>query len=388
MVPTAEIYLDNNASAPPLPPVIETVISAMRQDFGNPSAIHRRGALARRRLAAAREAVAALLGADPAQVFFNSGGTEGNNTVLSSVIQQRTAERVVTTPVEHDSVLRPAQGLSDTGTQLVHLSIDSAGRILWPKLHEALANPSPTLLSVQWVNGETGVIQPIDEIAAIAHARGALFHVDAAQAVGRLPIDLGAIHVDYLTLSGHKLHGPLGTGVVYVREPRRFVRILHGGGQEGGHRSGTENLPGILGLACACDLRRFTLAEAVAHIGALRDHFEDAVRSSIPNVRVNGSDAPRVCNTSNICFAGVDGQALLAHLDRAGILCSQASACSSRRPEPSHVLRAMGLSEEEAFSSLRFSLSILNTLAEVDRAVETVEGVVQRLRNLPSFARS
>ncbi|MBI2570974.1 MAG: aminotransferase class V-fold PLP-dependent enzyme [Candidatus Schekmanbacteria bacterium] len=242
------------------------------------------------------------------------------------------------------------------------------------------------LLSVQWVCGETGVVQPLARLAAIAHRSGASLHVDAAQAVGRLPIDLAAFPgIDFLTFSGHKLHGPLGTGVLYAREPRSLTPLLLGGEQERGVRSGTENLPGIVGLALACELRRRGLPEAIARMRHLRDRFEARVIGEVVGAAVNGAGAPRVGNTSNLRFLGLDGQALLAQLDRRGIACSQGSACSSRRPQPSHVLRAMGLSEDEAFSSLRFSFSVLNTNEDVERAACAIKDATAQLRALPSL---
>lgn len=374
------IYLDNNATAPPLAQVVEAVADTMHLRLGNPSSPHGCGAEGRRYLALPRDKVAVFLGAEPSQVFFTSGGTEGNNTVLAGGVRINRIARIVTTGVEHDSVLRPAEALAGDGTEVVYVPVEGDGRVKFGTLEAALADEASVLLSVQWANSDTGVVQPIAEIASLARSSGCLLHVDAAQAVGRLPIDLATIPIDYLTFSGHKVHGPLGTGVLYVRDPRSLWPLLHGGAQEGGLRAGTENVPGIVGLALACELRGKDLTSAIARMQALRDQFERRLLSDTPGLTVNGARASRVCNTSNIQFSGVDGQALLAHLDREGISCSQTSACSSNRPQPSHVLLAMNLSEEEAYSSLRFSFSVLNTEDEVERVAYAVRDAVPRLR--------
>lgn len=375
-----EVYLDNNASTQPLDAVVEAVASTMRELFGNPSSAHSRGSVARHKLIEARETVASFLGAKADQIIFTSGGTEGNNTVLFGVLRSDVANRLVTTVVEHASVLRPAEEIKASGTDVVYLPVDGDGRIDCNFLEETLSAPPSTLISIQWVNSETGVIQPIEDIAKLVRTYDALLHIDAAQAVGRLPININSIHVDFLTFSGHKLHGPLGTGVLYIRDPRYIKPLLFGGGQENGWRAGTENLPGIVGLAQACEVRANELTEAINKMQKLRDRFEKQILANIPDVTVNGASAPRVCNTTNIRFSGLDGQALLARLDRLGVFCSQASACSSHRPEPSHVLRAMGLSEEDAFASLRFSFSVLNTEQEVERAVKAIRDSAERLR--------
>jgi cysteine desulfurase len=373
-----EIYLDSNATTPALPEIAHAVTEALMEGFGNPSSAHARGDLARRRLQRARETVAGFLGAEPEQLVLVSGGTEGNNAVLGGV----PASTLVTTAVEHPSVLRPIAAAAARGATVVELGVDRSGLIALSALEKALRAATRALVSVQWASGETGVVQPIEEIAAICRRHGALLHVDAAQAVGRLSIDLRRLSIDFLTFSGHKLHAPPGIGVLFVRAPGAMTPWLFGGGQEQGLRSGTENLPGALGLAAAIDHRASHFAEARRAMRQLRDTLEREVLAAVPDVEVNGGGAPRLGNTSNLRFAGIDGQALLATLDRAGIRCSQASACSSRRPEPSYVLRAMGLSEDEAFASLRFSVSVLNTADEIDRAVKAIRAAVARLRSV------
>lgn len=369
------IYLDNNATTRALPAVIEAVVRLLGEDFANPSSPHGRGSHGKRLLAIAREQVAALLGCESGAVTFTSGATEGNNAVIA--MARRAGLRVVCSAGDHSSILETARQTVADDTAVIGL--DPAGLVDLAELEAVLSDGRPSLVALHWVNSETGVTQPIAQIAEIGRRHAAPILIDAAQAVGRLPIDMRKLDVDWLTFSGHKLHAPQGTGALLTKPGVSPPILLFGGGQERGYRAGTENLPGIVGLGVACEERRQHLATAVARMGELRDRFEAAVLAKLDDVVVNGR-AARVPNTSNLRFLGVDGQALVAQLDGKGIACSQASACSSHRPEPSVVLRAMGLSEEEAFRSVRFSFSILNTDDEIDRAVEVVESVVQHLR--------
>lgn len=376
-----EVYLDNNAATAALAPVARVVADALIEGFGNPSSPHGRGDAAQRRLERARGIVADLLGAEPEQIVFVSGGTEANNAVLAL-----RPSLLITSAVEHASILAPARRLAAEGCRVVVIDVDHAGCVRLGALEEALrarAEAGACLVSIQWTNSETGVVQPVEEIARLCRRHGALFHTDAAQAVGRLPMDLQHLSADFLTFSGHKLHAPPGTGALFVRRPGSFAPFILGGGQEAGLRSGTPNLPGILGLAVAVEERARDLPNAIARLTGLRDAFEAGILAVVPDVVINGASAERVGNTSNLRFAGIDGQALLAALDRAGLRCSQASACSSGRPEPSHVLRAMGLTEGEAYASLRFSFSLLNTMSDVDFAVAAIRDAVARLRALP-----
>jgi cysteine desulfurase len=380
---STEIYLDNNATTPPLAAVTDEVVSGLQQDYGNPSSPHGRGQSSRAKLAQARERVAALLGAHSDQVIFTAGATEGNNTVLKSILGQGGHARLITTPVEHSSVLKVAEHLAARGVAVTYLDVDPSGRVTPDQLRAALSEPAD-LVSIQWANSETGVLQPIAELREICQKYGVPLHVDAAQAVGRMPINLAKLPIDYLTFTGHKLHGPQGTGALFARDRSRVVPLLHGGDQEHDRRAGTENVPGIAGFGRAATERDQSLDNAVSHMQALRDRFEEDLLSLVEDVFVNGDRTHRVCNTSNIRFAGIEGQALMAQLDRQGIICSQTSACTSQRPEPSYVLRTLGLSNDEAFASVRFSFSVLNTAEEVDRAVDSIAEVCDRLR---SFAR-
>lgn len=372
--PLSDIYLDANATTPALPAVADAVQRCLTTDFANASSPHRRGGRGREAREHARDRVAALVGTEPARVVFTSGGTEANNAVIAAAIGE--GRRIIANAGEHASVLAP---LGRLARDPCLLPLNPSGRVDPADLETALADGGPALVAIHWVNSETGVVQPVEEVIAVARCHGARVLVDAAQAVGRITTDLDRLEADYLTFSGHKLHAPQGVGVLALGRGVPAPVLIAGGGQESGRRSGTENLPGIVGLGVACAHRRDTFADACARLQALRDHFEQRLRAELDNVVVNGGDVPRAPNTSNLRFVGIDGQALMAQLDAAGIHCSQGSACSSRKPEPPATLTAMGLDEEAAYSSARFSFSILNRDDEVDRAVDAVVAIVRRL---------
>ena len=378
-----EIFLDNNATTQPLPEVIEAVAGVMGEGFGNPSSAHSLGHRAREYLRLAREAAAQLLNADFDKVFFTSGATESNNLVLSSLL--KTGGRFITTGVEHSSVLSVAEQLQGQGVEVVYLPVDRAGLVDVGKLEEELQVPT-TLVSIQWVNNETGVIQPIEKIGNLCQDHGARLHTDAAQAAGKIEIGVRNLPIDYLSFTGHKIHAPQGVGVLYAGEPKKFSPLFFGGSQEGGIRPGTENLPGIVGLGKAAELRVERLAATKKHSSALRERFENAIVERLSDVEVNGAVAPRVGNTTNLMFKGLDGQMLVARLDQEGLICSQSSACTNMRPEPPYVLVAMGLSEEEAYSSVRFAFSELNTDEEVGPAVEKIVSLCESLRSFATLS--
>jgi cysteine desulfurase len=369
------IYLDNNATTAALPEVVDTVVEMMTRHYSNPSSAHHRGRIGQRALRIAREQVSRLVGCRVDEVVFTSGGTEGNNAILASVEAGAT---IIYSAGDHASIVEPARRYCANPVVIPMLA---SGLIDLDALDRSLRRNPRALIATSWVNGETGVIQPVDQIAEIAKQHGARLLLDAAQAIGRLPVSFAETSADYLTFSGHKIHGPQGTGVMVIRQGSPRPSCLSGGGQEGGLRAGTENLPGIAGLGVACDIRRERLFGAIESMASIRDAFEKALRLALPEISINGS-AMRVCNTSNVRFSGIEGQALLAHLDRAGICCSQASACSARRPEPSRALMAMGLDETAAFESLRFSFSVLNSEAEIPQAIETIAAAVSRLHSL------
>ncbi|HBJ34333.1 MAG TPA: cysteine desulfurase NifS [Planctomycetaceae bacterium] len=373
-----EIYLDNNATTHLSDSVRAALRDAIEQDLGNPSSAHRSGEKARREIVSARDSVAALVGASPEHLIFGSGATELNYWVLTHAIRQSTHPHLVTTEVEHSCVLETAALLEATGVRVTRLPVGRDGRINIEQLLRTIEHGT-SLVSIQWVNNETGVIQPVDEIGEICSAKGVQFHCDAAQACGKIEIDFSESGIDYLTLSAHKMHGPSGIGGLCVKNRNALTPLLRGGSQEHGLRPGTENLLGIIGFGAAARDRTSSLEEACDFTTRLRDRFEALVLEAIPHVVINGTTKYRVCNSTNLMFPGLDGAAMVALLDRAGVRCSQSSACTSSRPEPSYVLRAMGLSEEEAFASVRFSFSNQNTMAEAEAAAAKVISVFERL---------
>ena len=373
----SEIYLDNNATTQPLPAVRDTVLNAMGEAFGNPSSSHAAGDRAREQLQNARSSLASLIGCEPTSIIFTSGATEANNTVIRSF--SGPGRRVVSTAVEHSSVLAALERAEHEETEIVLLPVGRSGIVDPEDLQEAVAWET-ALVSIQWVNSETGVVQPVEELGRTCSEAGVPFHIDAAQAVGKLPVNLRELPVDFASIAGHKFHAPPGTGALYLRGNAGLRGLLDGGDQESGLRAGTENVPGIAGMGCAATIRAGTLPETITRLSRLRDLFESEVMDRCPGVSLNGGRATRVCNTTNLLLDGVDGQALVARLDQRGIRCSQSSACTNHRPEPSHVLRAMGLSEEEAYASVRFSLSVLNSEEEVVAAATAVAEVVAQVR--------
>ena len=372
-----EIYLDSNATTRPLPAAMEAIANAMADGYGNPSSPHSRGAAARSALARSREAIAAFAGGAPEELVLTSGGTESNNLVFSSLAKRIGRPRVAVSAAEHPSVMMPAETVAMGRLTILPLRGDGTLDLeaLSAELDEGL-----DLVSVQWASGETGVVQPIVEVARLCRAKGVPLHSDAAQAFGRVPLRLNESGVNLATLSAHKMHGPVGVGALWARGKGLLTAAMFGGGQQGGMRSGTENVPGAAGFAAACSARAQRLDDDVKGMAELRDSFERAVLGRTPDAVVNGVVAERLCNTSSIRFEGVDGQALVAQLDRAGIMCSQTSACSSGRPEPSATLLAMGLSEAEAWSTVRFSFSVENTASEAAEAAREVAEAVTRLR--------
>jgi cysteine desulfurase len=376
---TKEIYFDNNATTKPLLPVRKAISDALSDTFGNPSSAHYSGERARNRIDAARDAVAGLIGADPGDVYFTSGGTESNNIVLNSFVFGKTNPKIVTTAIEHSSILKHCEMLEEIGVRISYLPVDGKGVVSFEDLEEFIT-PDTSLVSVQWVNNETGVIQPIEAIGDLCKKEGVPFHTDAAQAVGKLNIDLSRLPIDLLSMTGHKFHGPQGVGALYSRDRRSLRPLFFGGSQEGGIRPGTENVAGIAGIGKAAEIRSRRIRKVQKQLSELRDRFEDQILARIPGVEINGCKERRVCNTTNLLFRGVDGQALIAQLDQLDVRCSQSSACTNHRPEPSYVLRAMGLSEQDAYSSVRFSFAEGNTMDEVDWAVQQIEAICQRLR--------
>lgn len=378
------IYLDHNATTPCHPEVVEAMRPYWADRFGNPFSIHREGTEARRAVDRAREQVADLIGADPSEIVFVSGGTEADNLAILGTAGPgcRSARpgRIVTSAVEHPAVLEACRHLEATGRAVTRLPVDREGVVLADALDESLAGET-ALVTVMLANNDVGTIQPIRQIAAAAHAHGVPVHTDAVQAVGRIPVSVRDLDVDLLSMSSHKLHGPKGVGALYVRRGTRLERLLHGGAQEGGRRAGTENLPAIVGFGKACEMARDLVGTRAEDLRALRDRLHRAILDRVPGVALNGHPDLRLPNTLSLAFDGVEGDSLAIAMDLAGVAVSTGSACSSGSVEPSHVLLAMGRSRDEAWSSLRFSVGWDNTADEMDAAAEALSRAVSRLRS-------
>lgn len=374
------IDFDANATTALSPEVLDAMLPWLRSQHGNPSASHRAGRAARTAIEHARAQVAALIGADPEEIVFTSGGTESINAALRSLDRLAPSGHVVTTAIEHSAVLRTCAGL-DRETR--HLGVDPGGILFLDLARDALAGAA--FVSAMWANNETGVLQPIGELSAAARASGIPFHTDAVQAAGKIRLDVRSHAIDFLSLSAHKFHGPKGVGALYVRSGLQFHPLLHGGGQERGHRSGTENTPAIVGMGVAAARARAHLEDGgAADICARRDHWEHLVFSTIQGVTRTGHPDLRLPNTSHLSFDGCEAASLLILLDQAGIACSAGSACMSGKQNPSHVLRAMGIPESRAKSSIRFSFSQYTTDDEVQIAAVALKKAVEKIRSVQS----
>lgn len=379
-----EIYLDNNATTHLLPAVQDAIAQAMAANLGNPSSPHLAGDKARRVIEQSREQVAALIQAKPSQIVFTSGATEANNAVIQGFMGQSstaTMPHFVSCVTEHSSILGPLEAAAHRGARVTLLPVDQAGGLSLAALSDVVAK-RPQLVSIQMANSETGRIHPVKEIAALCRSQGVLLHTDASQGVGKMAVDVMDLGVDLLTFTAHKIHGPSGSGALYTRIPSRVPVFMHGGQQENGFRGGTQNLLGIVGFGAAAAERSSRLAKAIRDMITSRDRFEALVHSQLKDTPINAGGSERLPNTCNICFRGIDGQALVARLEQRGLYCSQTTACTSRRPEPSYVLRAMGLSEADAYSSVRFSFSELNLTHDADAAAGIVCSEVLQLRRV------
>ncbi|MGC2558751.1 MAG: cysteine desulfurase family protein [Terriglobales bacterium] len=408
------VYLDNNATTPVLPEVVDAMRPYFSDRFGNASSIHSHGQQTRAAVEHARESVAALIGARASEIVFTSGGTEADNLAIFGPLQTNRLDanksrsqktHIITSTIEHHAVLNACRHLESTGCELTSVPVDARGLVDPSDVRRAL-RPNTKLISIMLANNETGVLQPVREIAAIAAEAGVLFHTDAVQAAGKIPLRVADIGCDLLTISSHKLHGPQGVGALFVKKNTPIDAMLHGGRHERSRRAGTENVPGIVGLGRAAELAQASLQRQDAdrdiykddddrpaadrpsadrsnadNIQSLRDRLESRLLQ-LDSATVNGAAAPRVPNTTNICFEGIDGEALVIALDLKGLAVSTGAACSSGAIEPSHVLIAMGLSPDRARSSIRFSLGKLTTAEDVDFALSIVPETVARLRDL------
>jgi len=379
------LYFDNNATTRVAPEVLEAMLPYLKDFYGNPSSMHAFGGQVAVRVREAREQVAALLGAQPDEIVFTSCGTESDNAAIRSALLQAPEKRhIVTSRVEHPAVKALCADLALRGYRVTELPVDSEGRLDLDQYRKSLT-PDTAIVSLMWANNETGVVFPVVEAAQIARERGVLFHTDAVQAVGKIPIDLSKTAIDMLSLSGHKLHAPKGIGALYLRRGTKFSPFLIGGHQEKGRRGGTENTPGIVALGKACELAAENLEIENTLVRRLRDRLENRILSLVPNTRVNGDRFNRLPNTTNISFEFVEGEAILLMMNEYGICASSGSACTSGSLQPSHVLRSMGVPYTMAHGSIRFSLSIYNTEEEVDFVLEKVPPIIETLRGLSPF---
>lgn len=387
------IYLDHNATTPVAPEVFEAMRPYLTEQFGNASSIHWYGQVAKAAVEEARESVARLINAQPGEIVFTSGGTESDNAAIFGVVQASRERRaggtphVITTTIEHHAVLHVAKALEAQGVSITYISAGSDG-VVNPAEVERAITPDTVLISVMHANNEIGTIQPIGEIGRIAREHGITFHSDAVQTVGKIPVDVRAMGLVLLSLSGHKLHGPKGVGALYIRKGTTLHPLMVGGHHERDRRPGTENVPGIVGLGKAAELAAVQMNEEAARLTALRDRLEEEIMRRVPRVRVNCAQAPRLPNTSSISFERVEGEGFVIACDLRGLACSAGAACSSGSLEPSHVLAAIGLSREQARSTIRFSLGRTITTEDVDAAVGVVVDVVEHLRSLSPYEQS
>ena len=376
------IYLDNAATTPCAPQVVEAMLPYFTQVYGNASSVHTWGREAKRAVEAARRQVQkALNAAQPQEIFFTGGGSESDNWAIKGAALACRSGHIITTAIEHHAVLHTCQWLEKQGFRVTYLPVDGEGRV-HPLDVERAFREDTILVSVMAANNEVGTLQPIGEIGEICRARGVLFHTDAVQAVGAVPIDVQALQVDLLSLSAHKIHGPKGVGALYVRKGTKLDSLLHGGAQERGFRAGTENLPGIVGLGKAIELATAQLADNAARMTALRERLIAGVMERVSGTRLNGHPTQRLPGNVNLSFEGVEGEALLLRLDLAGVAASSGSACTSGALDPSHVLMALGLTQAQAQGSLRLTLGTDTTAEEIDAVLDRLPPIVADLRSM------
>ena len=379
------IYVDNNATTQVAPEVLEEMLPYFNEYYGNPSSMHTFGGMVERKIVEARERLAGLLGASPDEIIFTSCGTESDSTAIrAAILSNPNKKHILTSRVEHPAIKNLVEYLSKNGYRSTFVPVDRKGRLDLDYLYKHLSEDT-AIVSLMWANNESGVIFPIEEIGKVLKEKGIVFHTDAVQAVGKIPIDLNKIDVDMLSLSGHKLHGPKGIGALYVRKGTKYSPFLIGGHQEKGRRGGTENVASIIGLGKASELAAENLLEKNIRVKRLRDKLETELLSRIPNAMINGDTENRLPNTTSIAFEYVEGESILLLMDEFGICASSGSACTSGSLEPSHVLRAMGVPFTAAHGSIRFSLSTYNTEDEIDVIIEKLPPIIERLRELSPF---
>ncbi|MEJ2260434.1 MAG: cysteine desulfurase family protein [Nitrosopumilaceae archaeon] len=378
------IYLDNAASTQIQEEVLDSMLPYLREQFGNPSSIHRFGRLAQKAITKARKQVAELINADPSEIYFTSGGTESNNASLYGIAKNNSGSRIITSLIEHDAILEPCKNLEQEGFDVIYLPVNDLGMVDPSSLEKAL-DENTSLVSIMFGNNEVGTIQPISDLAKICNEKQIPFHTDAVQAIGKISIDVKELGLDLLSMSSHKINGPKGIGALYVKKGISINPIIFGGGQEKGLRSGTENVANIVGFGKACELARKNLATNISKMKELRDYLSKKIIAEIPSVTLNGHPEKRLPNNIHLTFLGVNGEDLLIKLDEHGIAASTGSACSVQIQKASHVLQAMGFSHEQITGSLRLTVGISNTMEEMDGTVRTLKGVVAELRAVSPF---
>lgn len=379
------IYMDNNATTRVAPEVLEEMLPYLTDYYGNPSSMHTFGGMVGRKITEAREKIAALINAKSEELIFTSCGTESDSTAIRAALQSNpNRKHIVTTRVEHPAIKNLYEHLAKNGYHVTWVPVDRNGNLDVDFLFEHLTDDT-AVVSVMWANNETGVIFPIEEIARGVRERGIVFHTDAVQAAGKIPVDVQAVGIDMLSMSGHKIHAPKGVGVLYIRKGTKFSSFMIGGHQERGRRGGTENVASIVGFGKAAEMAAAHLNSDIERVRQLRDKLEDGLLNSIPNAILNGDKEKRLPNTVSVSFEYVEGEAILLMMDQFGICASSGSACTSGSLEPSHVLRAMGVPFTAAHGSIRFSLSTYNTEEEVDFVIENLPPIIDRLRQMSPF---
>lgn len=386
--PFRRIYLDYAATTPVLPEVAAVMQPFLFETFGNPSSLHWFGQEAKQALDRARDSIAHILGADTSEIYFTSGGTESDNLALIGVTNALASKgnHIITSSIEHHAVLETCEFLQGHGIEVTYLPVDRDGKVDPTDVSQAITDRT-ILVSIMHANNEVGTIQPINEISRITRARGIAFHTDAVQGIGHIPVDVNALGVDLLSLTAHKFYGPKGVGALYVRRGTRITPLIHGGAQERQRRAGTENVAGIVGMSKALELSQVGFAERAIHESSLRDHLIEGLATRIEDLQLNGHPTDRLPNNVNIAVQGVEGESMLLTLDMQGIAASSGSACSSGAIEPSHVLRAIGLPVDIAHGALRLSLGRYTTKEDIDRVIEALPPIVERLRSMSPLTR-
>lgn len=378
------IYLDNAASTQIHDDVLEAMLPYLKEQYGNPSSIHRYGRLANKAIEKARKQIAMLINADPSEILFTSGGTESNNTALYGIAAKKPHSQIITSSIEHDAILEPCKKLAKDGFDVIYLPVDNHGVVNLSVLKNSLSD-NTCLVSVMFGNNEMGTIEPIAQIAQLCNERNIPFHTDAVQAVGKTTIDVKKLGVDLLSISSHKINGPKGIGALYIRKGIDLIPIILGGGQEHGLRSGTENVANIVGFGKACELAKLHLSENISHMKKLRDNLVATILREIPGVALNGHTENRLPNNAHFTFLGVAGEDLIIKLDEYGICASTGSACSVHTQKASHVLQAMGFSHEQITGSLRLTLGLFNNQQQIDETVNILKKVTAELRSVSPF---